>query len=602
MGLFGVDDSSQTSIEAELESIGKNLREPAAPLSTNELLVLLEKAECLLSQVWQRPPMSTRDSLLPLMQALMGDEILQHTDICIQIVVACCFNELSRISAPDAPFPDEKMRVFFRLFMVVFQQLPNRSEEDSNRALKIIETMAKVRSGLMLLDIDKEGLVVEMIRIFLSNIRPHHPHDMFKYMEMIMSMVINESDDISFELLKPLLDSVKRDNEVTSIISFELGKKIFKNCRIKVQPFLKEAIKGMNLDPGNYADIIASLVSDPADAENMVAEVADAVPQAADDNELKLDLVPKTENEDDTRASAEDGTEVVGDISQETLEGSQQPVKSGIDLGGPRRRRGRKPNTKIRPEEGYQHPWSLGGKNSTEANSNSYNQIKKDLASPSEIVDKNVQGECSKKSDSAKVVRHGKRGRPRKKENIINELNDQEKPKEKQMEPEKIKSTKKQKDKKSKTPRGLYGEKLINQRIQVWWPMDETYYTGTVTAFDPETKMHTILYDDDETEILKLKKEKWALFSDEHLHQREEVIHPSPAVEPTETAEKSSKVKAGRSKKQIASSSKKSKGENTSLVAGGNSESDGQNVKTPEKIVSQKDVEGTPAGKDNSKH
>jgi len=49
---------------------------------------------------------------------------------------------------------------------------------------------------------------------FCSTYRDYHPENVFTSMETIMSLVLEESEEISLELLTPILASVKRDNEV----------------------------------------------------------------------------------------------------------------------------------------------------------------------------------------------------------------------------------------------------------------------------------------------------------------------------------------------------------------------------------------------------
>ncbi|XP_051148135.1 sister chromatid cohesion protein PDS5 homolog C-like [Andrographis paniculata] len=61
-----------------------------------------------------------------------------------------------------------------------------------------------------------------------------------------------------------------------------------------------------------------------------------------------------------------------------------------------------------------------------------------------------------------------------------------------------------------------YGKELINARIMVWWPLDRTFYTGTVVSYDPEQKKHMVLYDDDDEETLDLKNERWEFFKERH--------------------------------------------------------------------------------------
>ncbi|XP_047938898.1 sister chromatid cohesion protein PDS5 homolog A-like [Salvia hispanica] len=91
--------------------------------------------------------------------------------------------------------------------------------------------------------------------------------------------------------------------------------------------------------------------------------------------------------------------------------------------------------------------------------------------------------------------------------------------------------------KKSRRPRVDFGEQLVNLRIQVWWPMDEMFYAGTVKAFDSETKKHEVLYDDDEIEFLNLRKEKWKLCGDETSLQKQVADRSSPSKELGKTKE-----------------------------------------------------------------
>ncbi|XP_057791370.1 sister chromatid cohesion protein PDS5 homolog C-like isoform X2 [Salvia miltiorrhiza] len=91
------------------------------------------------------------------------------------------------------------------------------------------------------------------------------------------------------------------------------------------------------------------------------------------------------------------------------------------------------------------------------------------------------------------------------------------------------------------------------------------FYAGTVKAFDPETKKHEVLYDDDEIEFLNLRKEKWKLYGDEQSLQKQ--VASSPSRELIKTKE-NTKRKVGTLKKQQqhpASSSKRSKGESHAL-------------------------------------
>lgn len=66
--------------------------------------------------------------------------------------------------------------------------------------------------------------ITTSILMLLTNVqqttfREYHPENVFASMETIMTLVIEESEDISPELLSPVLASVKKDNEVNFFLS-----------------------------------------------------------------------------------------------------------------------------------------------------------------------------------------------------------------------------------------------------------------------------------------------------------------------------------------------------------------------------------------------
>jgi uncharacterized tellurite resistance protein B-like protein len=52
-----------------------------------------------------------QDALLPPMKALISSAILRHLDEDVRVAVASCMSEITRITAPDAPYNDDLMKV-----------------------------------------------------------------------------------------------------------------------------------------------------------------------------------------------------------------------------------------------------------------------------------------------------------------------------------------------------------------------------------------------------------------------------------------------------------------------------------------------------------
>lgn len=59
----------------------------------------------------QAPSTSLQDALLPTMTALISTELLRHSDMDVKVSVAACITEITRITAPEAPYNDEQMKV-----------------------------------------------------------------------------------------------------------------------------------------------------------------------------------------------------------------------------------------------------------------------------------------------------------------------------------------------------------------------------------------------------------------------------------------------------------------------------------------------------------
>ena len=78
--------------------------------------------------------------------------------------------------------------------------------------VSILDTIAKVKFCLVMLDLEYDALVVKMFQSFMKMIRSNHPHVVLSAMETIMSLVISDSEDISLDLLSSLFANVRKTN------------------------------------------------------------------------------------------------------------------------------------------------------------------------------------------------------------------------------------------------------------------------------------------------------------------------------------------------------------------------------------------------------
>ncbi|XP_019183966.1 PREDICTED: uncharacterized protein LOC109178882 isoform X2 [Ipomoea nil] len=250
--------SSGRGLEEQLAEAGNKLLKP--PSSVDELLPLLDEAESFLTKVEQSPAKSMHDALSPMIKALVADELLRHSDVDVKVALASCLSEITRITAPDAPYDDEKMKVVFQLIVSSFENLYDESSRSFSKRAMILETVSKVRLCVVMLDLECDALIFDMFQHFLKAIREYHPDNIFSSMESIMILVLEESEDISMELVTKLLDSVKKENEEIKPIGKRLAESVVVNCASKLKPYITHAVKSLGISLDEYSEVLSSIL------------------------------------------------------------------------------------------------------------------------------------------------------------------------------------------------------------------------------------------------------------------------------------------------------------------------------------------------------
>uniref|UniRef100_A0A2P2LRE1 Uncharacterized protein n=1 Tax=Rhizophora mucronata TaxID=61149 RepID=A0A2P2LRE1_RHIMU len=333
--------STDKELEQQLLEAGKRLENP--PASVEELLPLLDQVEHCLSRVEQSPTKSMQGALAPSLKALVGDQLFRHANVDVKVAVASCISEITRITAPDAPYDDDQMKDIFQLIVSSFENLADNTSRSYAKRASILETVAKVRSCVVMLDLECDALIVEMFRHFLNAIRDYHPENVFTSMETIMILVLDESEDITPELLSPLLDSVKRGNEedlpVASKlgdkvldsfafkeilpVSRKLGEKVLESCAPKVKPYLVHTMTSLGLSLADYSDVVAAICQDMSvtDDHNDV--------HAADENKVYKNMLAGGLLDEAAQADNETAAEVALPKQTDLLDDeSPKPVVS----------------------------------------------------------------------------------------------------------------------------------------------------------------------------------------------------------------------------------------------------------------------------------
>lgn len=302
-------------LQLQLREAGRQLSKP--PDSVDNLLHLLDQTEKLLSMVDQSPNSLMQEALDQPTQALFNESLLKHSSMDVRVSVASCLCEITRITAPDAPYGDEEMKDVFQLVVSSLEDLSDESSRSYRKRVSIIETIAKVRSCVLMLDLECDDLIVEMFEHFMKSVRDHHMTNIYLPMVNIMALVLEESEEISVDMIKPLLASIKNNSEGVLPVARKLGEEVLKKSADKLRPQLERLVTSLGGSSDNYSKVLTSVCEGTTDIVEHNDESASVQPKA---NETKLTPVS-----DSTAQVISNGKTVSGDEGGSHNKQSKKP-------------------------------------------------------------------------------------------------------------------------------------------------------------------------------------------------------------------------------------------------------------------------------------
>ncbi|WCJ44636.1 hypothetical protein M5689_025294 [Euphorbia peplus] len=218
----------------------KSLRQAASALSQIEQSSLHEaskKAESV-----KRLEVAIR----PLTKSLIKHGLFRHSDKDVRLMVAICVSEIFRVLAPEPPFEDKYLRDIFKLILSMFAELADTSSPYFSRRVKILESVARCKCFVVMLDIDCNDLVLEMFNIFFSVVRENHQKTLIDDILSIMTHILQE--EASQALSDVILQNLVKEGTAASSDASKLAVSVIKSCAEKLEPFICGFLTSCSLD------------------------------------------------------------------------------------------------------------------------------------------------------------------------------------------------------------------------------------------------------------------------------------------------------------------------------------------------------------------
>ncbi|KAK6917884.1 hypothetical protein RJ641_018635 [Dillenia turbinata] len=240
----------------QLQEVGAKLESP--PSAKDTLNKLLKQATTCLSELDQSPSPLVLESLKPFFDVIIKPELLKHQDTEVRLLVATCACEITRITAPEAPYTDDVLRDIFQLIVSTFSGLSDTNGPSFGRRVVILETLARYRSCVVLLDLECDDLIYEIFNTFFAVARDDHPENVLSSMQTIMVVLLEESEEISEDLLLILLSVLGRNKNDASMAARRLAMNVIENSAGKLEPdikqFLLSSMSGDNKSSNDQID------------------------------------------------------------------------------------------------------------------------------------------------------------------------------------------------------------------------------------------------------------------------------------------------------------------------------------------------------------
>nr|GEV61445.1 sister chromatid cohesion protein PDS5 homolog B-like isoform X1 [Tanacetum cinerariifolium] len=230
----------EVQLQKQLLELGSELENP--PASRDALINLLTQAATTLTEMEQSPPKAVLDSMQTLLDAIVKPELLKHQDEEAKLLVATCTCEITRITAPEAPYDDDVLTDIFRLFVTTFNGLRDTKDPSFERRVHILDTVAKYRSFVVMLDLECDELVNQMFKTFFAVASDEHPEIVTVGMETIMAVLLEESEEIGEDLLLIILSILGRNKKDITPAARRLAMSVIKECAGQLEPGIKQFI------------------------------------------------------------------------------------------------------------------------------------------------------------------------------------------------------------------------------------------------------------------------------------------------------------------------------------------------------------------------
>ncbi|OMO55532.1 Armadillo-like helical [Corchorus olitorius] len=219
----------------ELISIGTKLGQLTRP-NKDALVKSFRQAVTALSQIEQPSVALTQaedmkkleDATKSLRDFIVENDLSNHTDKDVRLLVAICD--------------------IFKLLLSMFMELADTTSTFFSKRVKVLETIARCKCCVIMLDIGCGDLILEMFNIFFSVVRDHHQQSLINDILSIMTHILILNENVSDQLVEVLLRNLIQENKGATYAASRLAASVIQSCEEKLHPFIRRFLASWSFD------------------------------------------------------------------------------------------------------------------------------------------------------------------------------------------------------------------------------------------------------------------------------------------------------------------------------------------------------------------
>jgi hypothetical protein len=219
---------NEEEFERRLFAAGQQLANP--PRSMHGMLRALGKVEAYLSMV-RSPSESIFDAMGPAMDALATPRFTRNRYPEVRLQVLHCLSKITKITVPDHPYDNDRMKDVLDFIVKSFKDLGKMNSPSFAIRVSVLKTVAEVRLCVIMVNLGMNELIIEMFEYLFSAVSENpYSEDVHASMQTIMTAILDESDDISQELLSVLRRNLTTEMEESSPAAHKLARNVVASC------------------------------------------------------------------------------------------------------------------------------------------------------------------------------------------------------------------------------------------------------------------------------------------------------------------------------------------------------------------------------------